>query len=1095
MAGKTRQDGGVLRTYGRLQPVRRLQPQPHWFSPADPKHLFSSSSSLLSSSCEPSSDPDFNPQRSCRKRRVIYKAKKTAENTPGQKRPVAKRRRKAPSYRSRTHQTSESETHREKKENAPPSERNPTSPSDVLATPFRRFVTVRRKAPVRSSSNTRKSVKKKLGNGGARLGSSGGKVEQGEDVVGNGGEQEEDVVGNGGEQGEDEVGNGGEQGEDEVGNGGEQGEDEVGNGGEQGEDKMGEQGEDAVGDGGSKIQVVVPSPDTSCESSGLPLRRKRMFCKDPSNLPSSPADILHYPLQNSPLLSSTPSVGLSAQLQTQGALLRPFSLCEHLEESVIVNCPASEFPSDKHSISLMDTLFKTHLGEAERWRENSLQSSTGAYVGGIELCQVLAAAPDGPFSPELLSPCHSPSVFYVEQDPGQACPMQDNGSVYYISSELYSTIDMEEETVSLNRTADEQCRAPGHSSGGAETQVSLGDTGTLHTLKHLQPFVSLDSESVTKYFQRKKRVSTINHVSPKVVCRPRQQQQEPYDPSNLSQYKVDTSWDLRNMQPIVRLDPNTVPQYFLLKSCVSVVSMETDGSQTGNPHTVARTPDLGDLHVTSKMLNSVAPREIAGTGRKVCISGFSVKRWGNHPKKRSRAPQELSFQERERSGAWLKEDISACNALSSSLLLSSSVLTSSFLNSSAVLNLSLSPDKDPQREHQRWMRLRAALSLHRRKKVDCAGDKTRVLSTPHHASLLPHRSSLFLLSTQSCSDDLSVADKVFMECDQERPITFSNCLSAAQLHLCQKVGEGVYGEVFRTLRGNLHVALKVIPIEGFQKVNGEDQKCFSEILPEIIISKELSLLNDGVENKSSGFIRLHAAHCVQGCYPAELLKAWDIYAEAKGTENDRPDFFSTEQLFMILEFEFGGCDLECMSSKLTSVLVSRSILHQVTAALAVAEEELRFEHRDLHWGNLLIEQCESQTLIVSLNGESIHIPSSGIQVKIIDYTLSRLDKDGLTVFTDLSSDEDLFLGEGDLQFSVYRDMRQENENIWSSYQPHSNVLWLYYLADKLLSAVKYTKKPTSVSHRRELRKIQDFRREVRNFRSATEALHRSRLFQ
>jgi hypothetical protein len=37
---------------------------------------------------------------------------------------------------------------------------------------------------------------------------------------------------------------------------------------------------------------------------------------------------------------------------------------------------------------------------------------------------------------------------------------------------------------------------------------------------------------------------------------------------------------------------------------------------------------------------------------------------------------------------------------------------------------------------------------------------------------------------------------------------------------------------------------------------------------------------------------------------------------------------------------------------------ARSILLQTTVTLAVAEQECRFEHRDLHWGNVLISRPE-----------------------------------------------------------------------------------------------------------------------------------------
>ncbi|KAM4687719.1 uncharacterized protein O3C94_006176 isoform 2-T2 [Discoglossus pictus] len=565
---------------------------------------------------------------------------------------------------------------------------------------------------------------------------------------------------------------------------------------------------------------------------------------------------------------------------------------------------------------------------------------------------------------------------------------------------------------------------------------------------------------------------------------------------------------------VVCLDAGAVTKYFLSRCSVSKGPINMDALPVIDRTTVTQTPDLHTSKGKSNMMFSVVPPpETSTTGRKVCISGYSAKRWGNRPKKANKSRQaQLSFRgESDMSLQRRKMDVSACSTFSSSFLPSPSLLTSSFLNSSMVMNLSLSPDphrgQDPRRDKQRWLRLRAALSLHRKKKVEAALqcqqplDRSLLMSLQSPCSLnlsqTLQRSSLLLLSPRSptCCDELTDAEKVFVECQQVGPVPFSSCLTSAQLGLCEKVGEGVYGEVFKTQREAQLVALKVIPIEGSRKINGEDQKSFAEILPEIIISKELSLLSEGDENCTSGFIQLHAAHCVQGSYPRVLLEAWDVYCEEKGSENERPDFFSSEQLFMILEFEFGGNDLERVSCKIPSVTVSRSILHQVTASLAVAEEELRFEHRDLHWGNLLIESYMSKFVKISLHGDLLDIPSEGVQVKIIDYTLSRLDKDGLTVFCDLSTDEDLFLGEGDLQFDVYRNMRKENKNSWASYLPYSNVLWLHYLADKLLTCVQYIKKPSSVAHRKELRRLQDFRREVRGFSSARETLQNSRLFK
>ena len=68
------------------------------------------------------------------------------------------------------------------------------------------------------------------------------------------------------------------------------------------------------------------------------------------------------------------------------------------------------------------------------------------------------------------------------------------------------------------------------------------------------------------------------------------------------------------------------------------------------------------------------------------------------------------------------------------------------------------------------------------------------------------------------------------------------------------------------------------------------------------------------------------------------------------------------------------------------------MLQQVTAALAVAEECMQFEHRDLHWGNVLVKPTEEETVKYCLNGEEFELDTHGVQVNIIDFTMSRLRK-------------------------------------------------------------------------------------------------------
>ena len=92
-------------------------------------------------------------------------------------------------------------------------------------------------------------------------------------------------------------------------------------------------------------------------------------------------------------------------------------------------------------------------------------------------------------------------------------------------------------------------------------------------------------------------------------------------------------------------------------------------------------------------------------------------------------------------------------------------------------------------------------------------------------------------------------------------------------------------------------------------------------------------------------------------------------------------------------------------------------LVQVTMTLAVAEEACEFEHRDLHWGNLLISRDGTESIPYRLRDVDITVESAGVRVTLIDFTLSRLcTPEGEVAFCDLAADPELFNGpKGDAQ--------------------------------------------------------------------------------
>ncbi|KAH8318197.1 hypothetical protein KR067_012721, partial [Drosophila pandora] len=336
-------------------------------------------------------------------------------------------------------------------------------------------------------------------------------------------------------------------------------------------------------------------------------------------------------------------------------------------------------------------------------------------------------------------------------------------------------------------------------------------------------------------------------------------------------------------------------------------------------------------------------------------------------------------------------------------------------------------------------------------------------------------------------------NEILQHCQQTKPTSFDFEYSECNMINTKKIGEGVYGEVFRYTPsyGNRHnfktddVVLKIIPIEGATEINGEMQKTFKQILPEIIISKKMSSLRNGKNNITSGFANLNKVKIVSGKYPQHLIMLWELYDHKNKSENEHPQIFRDDQLFLVYEMNYAGTDISNYTFK--NAEQSYNVLLQVIITLAIGEEVYEFEHRDLHWGNILIEQTNKKRIVYKFNGEKLAVCSKGVIVTIIDYTLSRVTIDECCHFNDLSTDAELFTATGDYQYDIYRMMRKELGNNWSSFAPKTNVLWLSYLISKLQGKVKYESEHTR-THKINLQKLKDLHNTILSYKSAADCL-------
>ncbi|VAH43354.1 unnamed protein product [Triticum turgidum subsp. durum] len=308
----------------------------------------------------------------------------------------------------------------------------------------------------------------------------------------------------------------------------------------------------------------------------------------------------------------------------------------------------------------------------------------------------------------------------------------------------------------------------------------------------------------------------------------------------------------------------------------------------------------------------------------------------------------------------------------------------------------------------------------------------------------------------SSGEALTAFAQLLMVCRQSAPATLADVFSAyCKLGSIVKLGEGTYGEAYRA--GS--TVCKVVPFDGDSLVNGETQKKSEEVLEEALLCLTLNNLRTGQRDKAKdyscdGFIETKEFWVCKGPYDPSLISAWEDWDSKHESENDHPKDFSNDQ---------------------------------VTASLAVAESACEFEHRDLHWGNILLARDEmsnkDHTMSITLQGKRIRARTFGLTISIIDFTLSRINTGNAILFLDLSEDPDLFKGaKGDKQAETYRKMKQITKECWEGSFPKTNVVWLIYLVDIVLQ------KKYEACNSTDERELRSFKKRLSSCSSARDCL-------
>lgn len=232
------------------------------------------------------------------------------------------------------------------------------------------------------------------------------------------------------------------------------------------------------------------------------------------------------------------------------------------------------------------------------------------------------------------------------------------------------------------------------------------------------------------------------------------------------------------------------------------------------------------------------------------------------------------------------------------------------------------------------------------------------------------------------------------------------------------------------------------------------------------VHSEVKLLQN--LNDIPGFTNFRELTVLQGRPSKAFGDAWKAWNKARprGKKSEFPDpskraSYAATQLWAVVEMQDAGTDLDKVMALggLRDVWQAWDVFWGVCLSVAKAEEDCRFEHRDLHLENICIRSSRSDAqadLLAPVVRDPLRrkLGFTGLETTVIDYTLSRADveaslsestssssssrassssssspvsapHDQAVAFLDLSADPTLFTGDAslDYQYEIYRLMR------------------------------------------------------------------------
>ncbi len=242
----------------------------------------------------------------------------------------------------------------------------------------------------------------------------------------------------------------------------------------------------------------------------------------------------------------------------------------------------------------------------------------------------------------------------------------------------------------------------------------------------------------------------------------------------------------------------------------------------------------------------------------------------------------------------------------------------------------------------------------------------------------------------------------------------------------EKIAESSYAEVYKVSNCDGTSVLKVMALKppagpGSQRETSVD---VTSVVSEVLIMDMMAEI--------PGFLEFKGAHIIEGKPPRAVRGAYDAHAAKQESFFPQPGSYHREQLFLALELGDAGTDIEHF--RVTAISQIWDIFFGIVIALSHGEElasfEVRtvlgarltpltvFQHRDLHEGNVCVRQVGNLKSCAPKQRHKFNY--SGLEVTLLDYTLSRATQGDVTTFRDLEEDPELFKESKLLQHQMYR---------------------------------------------------------------------------